>query len=255
MKTKNYIFTAIAAYFLFLITTAPARPVADLINDNTPVNILGVNGTLWSGTAYSIAIHNKLHLKDTSWNVNAWKLFIGQFAAEIDSHLLNNNIHTEIGISLTGNYFVNDLTTKMPVEQITQFAEIPLAQFAGAVSVNIEHAQWSQGELPNASGIINWDNASVTVAESVSLGNITINLGESEQQTLLADIKNQGGDIAITGTAKLVPEADYAIDIVLKPARSAGNNIQQSLGMFAKKQANGDFLFKNSGPLNQIGLM
>jgi len=121
--------------------------------------------------------------------------------------------------------------------------------------VNIEHAQWRQGELPSASGEIKWRDAAVTIADTASLGNVSMVLGESEQQQLIASISNQGGDIAIEGTIELIPEADYSLNITLTPTASANNNIKQSLGMFAKRQANGEYQLKKSGSLNQLGLM
>jgi len=251
MKKKYYLLTAIISYFVFLIATIPAKPVTDLINDNTPVTINGVSGTLWSGKAYIVSFQD-IQLKKTKWSFNAWKLFIGKIAITINSRFSGNDISAELGTSFLGRYFINDLSAKITAREVTQLAEIPLAQLDGLISLNIEHAQWKQGELPLASGEIKWTNASVTVADTASLGNISILLSESEQQLLNAEIKNQGGDIKISGLAELVAEADYSIDIKLSPTATANNNIKQSLGLFAQKQPNGDFLLKKSGSLDEI---
>jgi len=251
MKKKYYLLTAIISYFVFLIATIPAKPVTDLINDNTPVTINGVSGTLWSGNAYIVSFQD-IQLKKTKWSFNAWKLFIGKIAITINSRFSGNDISAELGTSFLGRYFINDLSAKITAREVTQLAEIPLAQLDGLISLNIEHAQWKQGELPLASGEIKWTNASVTVADTASLGNISILLSESEQQLLNAEIKNQGGDIKISGLAELVAEADYSIDIKLSPTATANNNIKQSLGLFAQKQPNGDFLLKKSGSLDEI---
>ena len=251
MKKKYYLLAAIISYFVFLIATIPAKPVTDLINDNTPVTINGVSGTLWSGNAYIVSFQD-IQLKKTKWSFNAWKLFIGKIAITINSRFSGNDISAELGTSFLGRYFINDLSAKITAREVTQLAEIPLAQLDGLISLNIEHAQWKQGELPLASGEIKWTNASVTVADTASLGNISILLSESEQQLLNAKIKNQGGDIKISGLAELVAEADYSIDIKLSPTATANNNIKQSLGLFAQKQPNGDFLLKKSGSLDEI---
>ncbi len=255
MKKKHYIFLAVVSYFIILIATIPAKPITDLISSNTPVNIQGISGTLWNGRAYAITVNGNTTLKDTRWSFNLWKLIIGQLAADVHSRYLGNDIDTEIGSSLFGGYFVNDLSTKIAATEITRLANIPLAQFSGPITINIEHARWTQGELPLAIGEIKWNNATVTVADTISLGNVTITMTESDQSLLNADIKNQGGDISIAGTARLVPETDYAVDIKLSPTASTRGNIKQSLGLFAKKQPNGEYLFKNSGSLSQIGLM
>ena len=195
---------------------------------------------------------NSVPLRNTEWSFSLWKLFFGQIAADIKTQYSGNNINTELGLSFSGRYFVNNLTTKISAKDVAELANIPLAQLSGLISLNIEHAQWKQGELPLATGEIKWTDATITVTDTASLGNISILLSESEQQMLNAEIKNQGGDIKINGTAELVPEADYSVDIKLSPTATANNSTRQSLGLFAQKQPNGEYLLKKSGPLNQI---
>jgi len=255
MKKKYYIFTAAGAYLLFLLVTIPAQFVTGIISDNAPLEIQGVSGSLWNGRAYLITADNSVTLNNTRWSFKAWKLLIGQLAVDMTTQYAGNNIETEIGTSFLGRYFVNDLSAAVTANELAQSADIPLAQLSGLVTLHIEHAQWQQGELPLATGEIKWQDAAVTFADTASLGNVFIILGESEQQQLIAAISNQGGDIKIEGKAELVPAADYSLDLTLTPTASANNNIKQSLGMFAKRQANGEYQLKKSGSLNQLGLM
>lgn len=255
MKKRYYILTAIFSYLALLIITVPASSLSKMVNDNSPVSIQGVSGTLWNGEAYIITINNKVRLNNTEWSVSFWKLFLGQLAIDVNSHHSDNAITAELGSSFLGRFFINNLTAKLSAEDAAQIADIPLVKLSGLISLNIENAHWKQGELPQASGTINWSDAIVTVAESASLGNVSIVLGESEQHLLNADIKNQGGDIKLSGTAKLIPEADYSVNIVLTPTASASDNIKNSLGLFAKKQRNGEFHLNNSGSLNTFGLI
>ena len=252
MKKRVYIVTAVASYLALLITTMPANTVSSIINDNSPVKIRGVSGTIWHGKAFSVDINNSIQLQSTEWSFTVWKLLLGQLAIDIETQYLDNNINSEIGTSFLGRYFINDLSATILAKDLAQLAEIPLAQLSGLISLNITHAQWKQGELPIATGEINWKDAAVTITDTASLGNVSILLNESEQQLLNADISNQGGDIKISGNAELVPETDYALNITLTPTATAKNNIKQSLGLFAQKQSNGDYVLKKSGSLNQI---
>ena len=252
MKKRVYIITAIVSYFALLVATIPAQTVSSIINENSPVKIQGANGTLWHGKAFSIVINNSTQLQASTWSFNAWKLLIGKIAIDLDTQYINNNLTSEIGVSFLGRYFVNDLNAKISAQDLAQLAEIPMAQLSGMISLNIVHAEWEQGEMPLAEGEINWKDATVTVAESASLGDLSIVLSESDQQRLNAEIKNQGGDIRISGTAELVSATDYAANVTLTPTESASNNIKQSLGLFAQKQNNGTYVLKKSGSLNQI---
>lgn len=252
MKKRVYIFTALASYIVLLMATIPANTVSGFINENTPVKIRGVSGTLWDGKAFSVSINNSIQLQTTEWSFNVWKLLVGQISIDVETQYLNHNINSEIGISFLGRHFINNLSAKIPAKEIGQLAQIPLAQLSGVFSLNIEHAHWKRGELPVATGKMDWKDAAITVADTASLGNVSIVLSESDQRLLNADITNQGGDIKISGSAELVPEADYALNLKLTPTPSANNNIKQSLGLFAQKQNNGDYVLKKSGPLSQI---
>lgn len=251
MKKQHYLLTAIAAYIILLVITIPAKVITDIINENTPANIQGVNGTVWQGSAYIITINN-LQFKKTNWSFESWKLLTGKVAVDVDSQFLGNKVSAEFGSSFTGRYFANEVSAKIAAREAAKLANIPLVQLDGMINLDIKHAQWKQGELPLATGTVQWKNASVTVAERAALGNVNIILSESDQQLLNADIKNQGGDILISGSAKLLANNNYALDLKLMPTASANNNIKQSLGFFAQKQKNGEYLLKKSGPLNQL---
>jgi len=255
MKKRYYIITAIVTYFVFLVITIPAKPIINLINNNNIISIQGINGTLWNGKARIINIDNTVQLENTKWSFSAWKLLLGEIAVDVDTHYSSQTITTEIGSSFFGKLFVNNLKGKITAADVTTLANIPLAQLSGLITVNIEHAEWKQGELPLAKGFINWNNAVVTVAESASLGNVSITLQESDEHLLTANIKNQGGDIKISGNANLIQPENYSVNINLLPTASANNNIKQSLNLFAQKQKNGSYQISNNGSLNQIGLL
>ena len=255
MKKRVYIFVAVASYLILLIATIPASLITNAVSNKSIVTIHGISGSLWSGKAYIIVINDNIELKNTTWSFSLWKTLIGKISIDINSQYLENDISAEIGTSFLGTYFINNLKAEISAQEAAQLVNIPLVKLSGLISFNIDHAQWKQGELPSATGVINWNNAEVTVADTASLGNVSITLSESEQQLLNADIKNQGGDIKVNGIAELVPEANYAVNIKLLPTTSASDNIKQSLGLIAKKQSNGEYLLKHSGALNQMGLI
>lgn len=255
MKKRTYLFVAVVSYLVLLTATIPASLVTGFVNNSGIATIQGVSGSLWNGKAYRITIKQNIELNNSQWSFLLWKILTGKLAINVNSQFMENDISAESGISFSGQFFINNLRAKIPAQQIAELANIPMVTLSGLININIDSAQWKQGELPLANGTINWNNAEVTVAEMASLGDVTITLFESEQQFLKADIANQGGDIKINGAAELLAEANYAINIKLLPTASASDNIKQSLGMFAKRQGSGEYLIQHSGSLNNIGFM
>ncbi len=163
MKKRVYIFTAVASYFILLIATIPASVISNTVNDNSIVAMHGISGSVWNGKAYSILINDNIELKNTKWSFSLWRILTGKIAIDINGQYLENNISAEIGTSFSGRYYANNLLTTIPAEKASQLLNIPMVQLSGLISFNIDHAQWKQGELPLATGVINWNNAEVTV--------------------------------------------------------------------------------------------
>ncbi len=254
MKKRYYFFIVTFSYLLFLIATIPVSLITNIINEKTPVEIQGASGTIWNGKANYISIDEIADLNNTKWTVSAWKILTGRAAFQIDTDYDGQKISGEVGVSVFKQFFVNNFSAKISAEKIAELADIPLVQLSGMVTLDIEHAHWTMDELPLASGNIVWNAATITVAETVSLGKLNIALNENDDYLLNADIKNQGGDIRVSGNAEFVAEKNYAVNVKLSPTDSASNNIEKSLSFFAKRQSNGDFLFKKTGRLDQLGL-
>ena len=253
MKRRYYLLTAIVAYLSFLLAMFPAQPVVSLINDNTTATISGVSGSIWDGHARTIDVEG-IRLEDTSWNMKAWKLLLGQAALDIETHLDDETISGEAGASITGSVFSNSLTARVSAETVMQYANIPMAQLSGMFDIAVNHASWSRGELPEVDGRLVWKDAGVTVAETASLGDVTIVI-TPQDDSLRADINNEGGDIELQGDASLDAQAEYQANLRFKPTGSASQNLRRSLGLFAVPQGDGTFLLNNSGSLKQLGLI
>lgn len=254
MKTRHYLLTGIIAYIVFLIATLPAAPVLGLLDGNNSIQIDSVRGTVWHGSARTVTIDRRYTLTSTRWSLDAWSLLSASLAADIDTRFEGNNVTTRIGSTLLGRLYLDDTKASISAEQLSRLANIPIAHLSGQIGLDLQHAYWSRDELPHAYGTVTWQQASVTVADSADLGDVRITLDDSEDGQLQALIKNQGGDIKLDGSADLIPEKDYRVAIKLTPTATANDNIKQSLGIFARKQNNGSYLFTNQGSLNQLGL-
>lgn len=252
MKTRHYLITATLAYLVFTIATIPAQPVASLVNDNSDIRLEGVTGTLWNGQAQAVfAAGTRLGL--TRWNVIGYRLLLGQLALDLDTGLQGQPVQGIAGAGITGKLFAEQLNARLDAATVGQLARLPMGELAGEIEIELEQASWRQGNIPLASGLLRWNNAAVTVAETATLGNVEIQLAE-QQDGLLADIKNDGGDIQLSGTAALQADASYKLNLRFTPAASASNNIRQSLGLFAAPQGR-DYVLDNSGSLKTLGLL
>ena len=256
MKIKYYLITGILALSLFLIVNTPAAIVINAIQDKIPqIKFQNISGTLWQGSAQQITVQSKHVFKNVDWSICVAHLLLAEACIELDTMYNKNPLSGQFSIDLNNTVQAKDIKTTISAQALSQIFTLPMGEVAGDITVNFATLNWQQGKLPSATGVIKWDKASITIAETAQLGDITINLTESEAHPINAEISNKNGQLAIVGTATLNPTNDYTIDLTLTPNNKASKNLKSSLSMFTKPQTNGSFAVKNNGNLKQLGLI
>lgn len=256
MKKRYFIISGIIAYLVFLIVSMPAAPVLSQLQRYLPaVSIQGISGSLWNGNATVITINRQQTLNNTAWHFNGWYLFKGQISAHIKTHYQEQIVSGDFDLHPSGKITAQNVSASMEAATLAQLARIPLAELSGSVSLKIDQLEWQQGQVPRASGHLQWNNAAVTVSETARLGNITIALAENKKSPLQASISNRGGDIKLEGDANVSEDGNYSLKLKMLPNKSASSNVRRSLGMIAKPRPDGSYQLNNNGNLKSFGLI
>ena len=256
MKPSRMIMLGIFSFLLFLIINTPAAVIRHVIpQSGTPVIKLGtLDGSLWNGSAGFVRI-NQHEFTDLNWSLKTWKLLLGTLSLSVDGNYQQGPVNGDVSISANRTLSLNNVNAQLDAKLLGNIVQIPIGELDGVIRIQLRDAVLSESTVPSANGIINWSQASITVAETASLGNVALTLAESADAPLTVRISNQGGDIKLDGNARLTQAGDYKLELNMLPSENASNNIANSLKLFAKSQADGNYLFTNSGNLSQLGLM
>jgi hypothetical protein len=256
MKRSTLILIGVASYLIFVIIQTPAIILHQLVAEDNPAGIkLGrLQGTLWQGKADAVQIQNH-KLTDLQWSFSGWQLLLGRLAAAVEAQYQQQPITTDLSLSVSGTLALHNTHAVIDAGLVGDLIQMPIGQLNGSIELQLEHVELAQGTVPLASGIISWRQASITVAETASLGDVKIRLGESDAAPLIAIISNAGGDIKLDGDASVTASGDYKLLLNMLPSAGANRNIRNSLKLFAKPKANGGFEIDTSGNLEQLGIM
>ena len=254
MRKRTYILTGIIAYLVFLVTTLPASPVVNLVKKDIPARIGSVSGTLWQGYASSIQSNNGIRLDNIYWTFLPSRLLLGKAAVSIDADLLNNTLSTEVAANITGKLSTKDLNLNLTAEDVASLVSLPIGELSGDFNIMINHASWSKGSVPVVDGSITWNEATLTIAETVDLGKVSVLLHEEATSPLSAKLNNTDGDLHLDGNVTTTETGAYELLLKMKPAANASSNIANSLAMFARRKPDGSYEFTNKGNLQQLGL-
>ena len=255
MRIHHYIITGIIAYFVFLVATVPAAPVISMFEDRIPVSISNVSGTLWSGRASAVTTTKNLTLKNVEWSLLPWRLLLASVSVNVNAEFNDNPVDARLSTGISGNLSVDDLNMKLDAADAASLVSLPLGELSGIFQLQIDNAYIEQGLVPRVNGTLNWNQASITIAESADLGNVSVLINESDESPITASISNKGGHLALKGTFTTSAQGDYSLQLSMKPNATASSNLSSSIAMFAKKQGNGEFILDNKGNLKQLGLM
>ena len=256
MKIRYYLLIGIVSYLLFTLINTPAATVLSLVENQVslPVKFYGVQGTIWQGQTDRLMMQGGPPIDNLRWKLQPSALLTASIAADVQAQLKQQNMIGHVQVNSSGDIEASDLRARLEASVIQQLAAIPFGQLDGVFNIDIASLQASQQSMPRAEGRISWKNAKLTMMETVDLGEVLFELKPGKQDSLDIVVGNKGGDISISGQANVMNNKRYTVDISFTPQRSASANVTQSLGMFARRQSNGSYRFKQSGSLQQLGL-
>ena len=254
MRGRHYIIVGVIAYFVFLISTLPAAPVLGMFKDSMQTTIYNVSGSLWNGRAGKV-ITGKLSLDNVEWSFLPLRLLLAEVAIDVDAKFNDNPLESRLSTGISGILAVDDLNVRLTAPDVASLVVLPLGELSGDFFLRINSASFQPGSVPRIDGTLDWTNAAITVAETADLGNVSILLNEGDDSPLAASISNKGGQLSLSGNLTTDEAGQYSLKLSMKPNASASDNLINSLGMFAKKQRNGEFILNNTGNLKQLGLM
>jgi len=255
MKRHYYILIAACSYLFFALANTPAAKVISLAKNNfsLPAQFYGIQGSIWNGRADSVLI--KPHRIDSvHWSLNPAALLLARISADIQAQLKGHNIKGHVSINMSGDIQAEDLRAELNAKDVQNMIAMPFGELGGEFNLNIESLNWAGDGLPDTIATIKWRNAKLTLADTVDLGQVTVDIKPDDKDGLSISMNNTAGMISLDGAIQLNSNRQYKLKIDFKPANNANANIKQSLAMFAKKQSNGSYRFKQNGNLSQLGL-
>ena len=256
MKTRYYILTGLIAYLFFTLGNVPAAKVIPLIESATPIpaKLYGVYGSLWNGGADKAIIKGQPPVEDLQWSINPASLLLAHVSGEAKASIKQQNIIGNFSISPGGTVSASDVRARIDAAVLQELVSLPVGELGGTFNINIQSLEFNAEGFPDVTADIKWKNAQLTLLETVKLGDINLSLKPGEQDQLLAKINNKKGELSIQGDGEVNHKKMYAINVSITPQDTASDNVKQSLKMFTRRQANGSYLLKRKGNLQEFGL-
>ena len=261
MKNRNLILLGIAAFFIFLIISAPAAIITRTIENYTPARFQLVSGSVWNGSAGLMQLPG-ISVGPIQWKIKPLSLLRGALAMQLD--IDNNNTGNSdirgnafVEVNAFGDVKLENANLSADAEWLFTQAAIPAAA-AGRFQLQLERLSIGlKDRLPEVQGTFSWQNASVTYPQVYDLGEYQIALNyessdENPVELVKGDIKDINSPLQVYGTALLYTSYRYVLDINVNATDNAPADLKRVIPLLGTQNADGAVNIRRQGSLAEL---
>lgn len=185
-----------------LLWTAPAALLLRWYADQLgPVQLQGVSGSLWQGRAEQVIAFG-VALGPVDWQVEPGSVFAGQARGALTLSGSQVRASTRFARS-AGQLQLDAIRAEFPAALLAPALDIPALSLLGRISVDAPEAQLREGLLYSARGKATWQDLGITGAANVRLPGVGIEFAPGADGTILAEVSDLGGPLAIDGEVRI----------------------------------------------------
>ncbi len=251
MKKRYYIIIGIVSYLFFTLGNVPAAKVISMID--LPIKLYGVQGSIWSGSADKAIIQGKPPIDNLSWSINPAMILFAHLSGEVKGSFQNQNVIGNISYSALGSFSASNVRASIDATTVQNLMQLPMGELSGKFNINVEAFTANPEGMPEITAKIKWQNAKVTLIDTVDLGTVTLDIKPNDRDQLTANVSNINGHLTLKGDANVDDKKAYNLDLSITAETKANDNLRQSLKLFAKRQTDGSYLVKRKGNLSELG--
>jgi len=217
-QRRGLIIAGVLTLLLALVVLFPARVA---LNWFAPpgVNLSGIDGTLWSGSANHMSIEGT-YVSDVRWRAIPLKLITGKMAVAVSGKFASGFIETDAALGFGGDVYLSNLLGSFPVQILER--SIGMTGLRGVINIQFEYLHFSNGSPVEANGTAEVSGLFIPLISQSSIGGFQ------------ADFFTQGAGIAAS-----VEDTDAVIELA-GSLEIGDNGNYQFLGMLAAKNIGAD---------------
>jgi general secretion pathway protein N len=230
----RYVTTAVAAYVLFLVLTAPAAKLLPMFQSQLPaVQLSGVTGTLWSGQAAQLIVQS-VPLTGVSWELRPVALFFGAMEYQVEGQLNGQPLALRLGRSLFSGAYVSDISARIAASDLLYWSGLKQVGVNGQLQFNIEEVEGIGGDgLPAVGGTATWIPAMVLAPLELNLGEARL-VSRIEAGVTRGQLTAGGGALTLAGELTVNPDGNYQLVAEVQKKGNVPQAVDKFLDTFAE---------------------
>ncbi|MFV0447416.1 MAG: type II secretion system protein N [Vibrio sp.] len=250
-KVVGYSVVFVVVFITSAVVNLPAQFVFQQLPLPLPLQVMGVQGTIWQGSAEQVRWQGR-HLGDMRWQLKPSALLAANVEVDVrfgrGSELSLRGKGT-LGYGLSGLYAENAIVS-MPAD--IALAQAPLSlpiEAQGQLELSINQYRYQAPFCSSAEGSLVWSSANVeSLLGVLALNQVMADL-QCSDNTLTVKGKQNSQQVGSEFSAQLNPNLSYQADGWFKPGAEFPESLAQQLKWLPEPDAQGRYSFKHQGHL------
>lgn len=255
----KYLLLGVFCYFSFLIVQLPADKtyyfVEDLLDDaNVPLEIYGLNGSVWKGSANTL-IYDDKRFDSVEWELHPMDLLTGKASVSIRLKGQGSSFDGRLSKSITGETLLQNSRANIEAMALLKLLKIPAIKLGGDLTLNLNRMEITGQTVGYISGRLLWTAAESQFPQKLTLGTIYSDFSTSDDGVIQAKLGDGGGPLELNGNATVAPDGKYDAKGVFSAREGRQSALGRSLGFIAKYDASGKAAFNRTGNISEFGFL
>ena len=241
---KTSLITGLVVFFVGVVALFPARVAYHWFAPDT-VQMSGIEGTLWSGTAAEFSTAG-VYLRDLNWRVRPLALITGKLAVSVAATPSSGFLEANAAIGLGGNIAVSGLNGSVPLKMLAVPLRMP--GLAGDASLQFERIDVKDGLPVVVDGTLAVANLVAPMIDPSPLGTYRAEFS-SVEDGIVASVEDVGGVFDLAGGLRVSSDRSYEFIGQVAPTDRTPEKLQRQLRFLGSPNDRGQHEIRLEGSL------
>jgi general secretion pathway protein N len=246
VKRGGYIAAGVAAFIVCLVAMMPAQQLARRLPEG--VELGGVDGTIWSGRARSLAVNGR-PLGGLQWSCRPWPLLVLEWSCSAVLKPQGGEVAGDLSGDFGQEVVGEDIRGRLPIAAFEGIAT-PRG-WTGDLELDVAEIRLAGRRPTAASGTLVLRALHAPGAGGQALGDFELVVGEGTvgSESLNGRLRDLGGPLQVRGSVELDPNGRYLLTGDAAPGPGAGPAIFDTLSFLGPPDRQGRRPFTIEGTL------
>jgi len=255
----KYLGLGLLAYITFLVLSFPANQAYFLVEDaldenNIPLELYEVKGTVWSGKSGRL-VYDKKPFDNFSWEFLPLDILKGKVSVLVSFKNKESFANLIASRSFFGEVSLSNVRANMSAQEVLSLAKIPAVKLGGDFTLNLAQLVLGDNKLESIIGRLVWSSAESMFPQKLVMGDIFANMTTADDGTVNVRLGDGGGPLELNGDLSLNPDGNYNLFTEMSSREGRQSNLGRSLGFIARYNPQGKAEFKRSGSVSEFDFL